>query len=143
MILDRPLLGAGLNNFTYHLENYVNRPEIIRFVQPAHHFIILWAAETGFLGVLLLFTIIYKLSQNCHQNQLANALLILSPLLALDHYLLTITTGRYSLGLILGLCLVEKSKGLLSQLLNQAKKFAKSKSKLNFLFGKKLKKQAA
>lgn len=97
MIADQPLLGIGLNNFTVKLESYATNPEIIRFVQPVHHFVLLWAAETGFLGILILILLIDLLRKTTAKTKLLNLLLLLAPILALDHYLLTIISGQLSL----------------------------------------------
>ena len=110
MVGSQPLTGVGLNNYVENLERYTQRPEVVRFVQPAHHFILLWAAETGLLGGFLLFLAIYRLFTLCRQDCLANSLLIISPLLALDHYLLTLSTGQWSLILLLAWCCLETNR---------------------------------
>jgi O-antigen ligase len=106
MLTNKPLLGVGLNNFTVKLEKYGASPEIVRFVQPAHHFVLLWAAETGILGVLLLILLINLLKKTSSKTKLLNLLLLIAPILALDHYLLTIATGQLSL--LLGLLITRK-----------------------------------
>ncbi len=108
MIKNKPLFGVGINHFTIFVEKFAEKQEIVRFVQPAHHFLLLWTAETGILGILILILIILQLWQNKQQTELLTFLLIISPILALDHYLLTISTGQ--LTLFLGLKLIKTKK---------------------------------
>ncbi len=92
MIWDQPLVGVGLNNFTAEVENYTNNPEIVRFVQPTHHVIALWLSETGLLGLTLVL-LIWKLFTKEIKSEILLALVIISPIVFLDHYLLTTQTG--------------------------------------------------
>jgi O-antigen ligase len=126
MIEQYPWLGVGLNNFTVYLEkidglsNELAR-EIVRFVQPAHHVILLWWAETGAVGMLLLMVSLAwvvrpswrqrqrQTSIKFKQNLLSQSLLVLSPLLALDHYLLTLASGQLLLALVVVVSALEKS----------------------------------
>ena len=89
IILDNPILGCGFNQFTSRVEKYSDAKEIVRFVQPVHHVGLLWIAETGVLGILL----IWILSKRLKINQLVLPLIILLPIATLDHYLLTQQTG--------------------------------------------------
>ena len=89
IILDNPILGSGFNQFTSRVEKYSDAKEIVRFVQPVHHVGLLWLAETGVLGILL----IWILSKRLKINQLVLPLIILLPIATLDHYLLTQQTG--------------------------------------------------
>jgi len=89
MIKKNPLTGVGLNNFTVNLEQYANSSEIVRFVQPAHNIFILWFAETGLLGIVLLGLMMLITPF----KKLALPILVLLPTALLDHYLLTQQTG--------------------------------------------------
>lgn len=91
MALDHPLLGVGLQNFTLYVEKYTPEREVVRFVQPAHSVPVLFLAEVGFLGILLVFTIFQQLKT---QKYLTITAIALTPLLFFDHYVLTLQTGQ-------------------------------------------------
>lgn len=91
MIYVNPWWGTGLNQFTYYLENFSQRTELMRFVQPAHHLGLLWLAETGLLGLLVLIWLFKSLKKN--NSKFVVPLMILMPIAALDHYLLTQQSG--------------------------------------------------
>jgi O-antigen ligase len=93
MIIDRPFIGVGLNNFTAEVEKYSETREIVRFTQPAHNVPLLWLAETGLLGVSLLGSIFFSLWKKKILKVMVIPILILSPILVLDHYLLSQQTG--------------------------------------------------
>lgn len=93
MFADKLFLGQGLNQFTINLEQFSSSAEIVRFIQPAHHVGLLLLAETGFLGVWLLI-ISYRLLHKKIQKQLIAPLLIISPLLATDHFFYSLQSGR-------------------------------------------------
>lgn len=94
MILDQPLIGHGLNQFTLHLEGFSQSLEAARFVQPAHHVGLLWLAETGFLGLLML-VLLFKSFSLLTRTRLLSALFIISPLLAMDHFFYSLQSGRF------------------------------------------------
>jgi len=89
MFLDNPISGVGLNQFTTRVEEYSDTQEVIRFVQPVHHIGLLWLAETGMLGILL----IWFLGKKLNIRKIILPLLILVPIITLDHYLLTQQSG--------------------------------------------------
>ncbi len=89
IILDNPIMGVGLNQFTAKVEEYSQAQEIVRFVQPVHHLGLLWLAETGVLGGLLTWVLIKKINL----KKIALPLLLFLPIATLDHYLLTQQTG--------------------------------------------------
>lgn len=103
MIVTHPVTGVGANAFTQTLEQYTVTPEVVRFVQPAHHVPLLWIAETGLIGVLVIAMTAWLWvswvggpTSKGRQRVLANglwAVLILTPVLAFDHYLVTLNTG--------------------------------------------------
>jgi O-antigen ligase len=93
MFMSQPLLGVGLNTFTVELEKYFRSQEIVRFVQPVHNVFLLWIAETGLIGIALAGVVgglIWRFSQRLLSLP---KILILLPLLVLDHYLLTQQSG--------------------------------------------------
>jgi hypothetical protein len=87
----QPWLGIGLNQFAGRVEQDNLTKVVIGFVQPTHHIGLLWLAETGVLGVALAAVFFAKIKIN---KQLIVALLVISPLLILDHYLYTLQTGQ-------------------------------------------------
>ena len=92
MFMAHPITGVGLNNFTVHVEDFASDREVVRFVQPVHNIFLLWLAETGVVGVLLLGSSGWFLIIKMNEKEQAQALKIfnvLLPLLILDHYLLT------------------------------------------------------
>lgn len=93
MIADQPFLGQGLNHFTVHLEEFSRSTEAIRFLQPAHHVGLLYIAETGLLGLLTVY-FVWRLINKKTQQNLISALLILSPVLATDHFFYSLQPGR-------------------------------------------------
>jgi hypothetical protein len=93
MILDQPFLGQGLNHFTVYLEEFSSSPEAVRFLQPAHHVGLLFIAETGLLGLLTLYFLWRMINKKTQQN-LITTLLILSPVLATDHFFYSLQSGR-------------------------------------------------
>lgn len=89
MIRHYPVWGVGLNQFTTQVEQYSQSQEITRFVQPVHHWGLLWLAESGVSGAWLLYLILKKVPA----KKFVLSLMILLPIAALDHYLLTQQTG--------------------------------------------------
>ncbi len=100
MFLEKPLTGVGLNQFVIHLEKFSNSNEIVRFVQPVHHVGLLWLAETGLLGVAWLGCLVSNLSPS-KRTALLKTVLILSPILVLDHYLYSLLPGNLAFFLML------------------------------------------
>lgn len=86
--VNNKLFGVGLGNFLYHLETR-SSSEIIRFLQPVHNVFSLLITEAGLI-VALLIGLIGKLNK-----KFLKTLLILVPIIALDHYLLTQWIGGW------------------------------------------------
>ncbi len=95
MFAHQPLWGTGLQTTTRFIEWYSPAREVVRFSQPPHHVGIAVLAETGVLGLVLLVLLITK-------KQLQPGLLMLIPVLSLDHYALTLVPGM----LLVGLCIL-------------------------------------
>ncbi len=98
MIKDNPILGTGLNNFTTQVEEYLPSREPVRFVQPAHNVLVLWLAETGLIGLLVIGMSYYMVQRKIlkswpTKSSLIIPIIVLFPLLTIDHYLLTQQTG--------------------------------------------------
>jgi len=89
IFITHPWLGVGFNQFTAKVEEYATTREVVRFIQPVHHILLLWLAETGLLGLfgLIMFWI------RSHWQKLLIPALILLPIMVLDHYLLSQQTG--------------------------------------------------
>lgn len=92
MLRTSPVIGIGWNNFTRDMENYGDVPGSVRFLQPVHHGFLLLIVETGILGWITMGMWLYIVAKaNAHR------LLFLAPLTVIasvDHYLVTLTTGR-------------------------------------------------
>jgi O-antigen ligase len=123
MIKDNPLLGVGLNNFTARMSEYGQVQANTRFLQPVHNVYLLWLAETGLAGLLIIFAVINYLVKSGEKRVVSNvkgrkmkmgtvfstSYLFFIPVLMLliiglvDHYPLTLQTGQLMLVLSLGL----------------------------------------
>jgi len=90
---DRWLLGAGLNQFTGVVEEYSSSAQTVRFVQPAHHVGLLILAEGGLLFVFIIVSI-QKFFHKTNSESILMSLLLISPILVLDHYLFTLQIGQ-------------------------------------------------
>ncbi len=93
--------GLGMNT----LETYrLNSNGSIYDVQPVHNIFILMLAETGVVGVFLLFNVIRKIIKSANQVDVMSTSLILGLVVIgmLDHYLWTSWTGLLlvALGLV-------------------------------------------
>ncbi len=110
MVKRHPLKGVGWNNFTLLQESYGFIPGTVRFLQPVHNSFLLLVTELGIAGwlvLILLGIMIWKI----HPRHLP-LIAILVFIASLDHYLLTLTTGRMLILLVLFLYLLHgKSEG--------------------------------
>ena len=95
----KPIFGFGYHHFLYHLENYSQNKELLRFVQPVHHLGLLALSEGGIILVLIFTLLIIRYRKSYNWSKI----LIISPIAALDHYLLTQILGLVSLILLLRL----------------------------------------
>lgn len=95
------VFGVGLNNFTATVEKYSSSREIVRFVQPVHSVFLLFLAETGLVGVILVGQMIFLNKKKIKEPQLV-WFLILLPIGLLDHYLLSLNTGLLLTAISLG-----------------------------------------
>jgi O-antigen ligase len=106
MFLAQPVTGVGLGTFTAHVEDFSDSSEVVRFVQPAHHLGLLWLAETGLLGLgslLLLIGVGFQKRALLGQSQTKVVWLVLTllPIVALDHYGLTLAPALWLAGIAL------------------------------------------
>lgn len=99
-LFQHPWWGSGLGVFTVTLKNQLHGSgELVRFVQPVHHGLMLLLAETGVLGILFFWCMVGRTMWSWFQRNAA-WLLLLAPLIALDHYLFTQWVGGFSLTLM-------------------------------------------
>lgn len=120
MIKNSPLLGVGLGNFLIRLPEFYQDKGTVRFLQPAHNLYLLIGAETGLVGLLMFFFLLYftykQLIFNCAFSIFNLSLIIaLTSILILglfDHYFYTLQQGQLLAALLLGLSWAKK-KGVL------------------------------
>lgn len=95
MLIKNPIWGVGLNNFTAHVEENSQVREVVRFTQPVHHSLLLLSTEIGLVGLITIYLVIRHSLQKIRKDltHLSLIILILSPIIALDHYLLSNQTG--------------------------------------------------
>lgn len=100
MVIQAPVFGVGINQFTGIVENFLNNQETVRFVQPVHQWFLLFLAENGLFGValVLLFLLVCFRSSSVSIGLLPFALAFI-PLLSFDHYLYSLIVGQ-SIGLL-------------------------------------------
>lgn len=102
MFFENPLDGVGMGQFTIELDQQSG--EAIRFIQPVHHVGLLWLAETGLLGLILIFLAI-KICKNSPVSKKIKLnyfwVILLIPIIALDHYLMTQWVGLWLLVFII------------------------------------------
>lgn len=102
IISENVLIGVGLGQFTSATSQEIRPFETSRFNQPVHHVILLWVSETGILGLVFFLVNFWLLlrqeSPKTLQKPLCmslfSQLLILTPLLIWDHYLISLPQGQ-------------------------------------------------
>ena len=100
MFFKETFAGAGLNQFTTQVNSFGGVPAPIRFLQPVHNVGLLWFAETGLLGVVLVATTIFlfkDIGYNLYSGKTARIFRIIIPLIilsSLDHYLFSLQQGQ-------------------------------------------------
>ncbi len=102
---DNWLLGSGLNQLILYLDNY-GQPEAIRFLQPTHHVGLLFLAENGAIGLMILVIVGKKCKKEVRKS-IVLATAILTPILVLDHYFYTLQAGQLLFSLLLVVLLTE------------------------------------
>lgn len=98
LILDRPLVGVGMNNFILANPDWL--------LQPVHNIFVLALAEGGFLGLGTMLFVFNKAIREASKKQsafLVYSLLAISVTGLFDHYWLTLQQNMLMLALVFGL----------------------------------------
>ncbi|MFA6228396.1 MAG: O-antigen ligase family protein [Patescibacteria group bacterium] len=106
LIKNQPLLGAGLNNYTYALHRQSPLSPAYS-LQPVHNLYLLILAELGVIGLIISLVLFYLIIKNSKKSF---ALLPLTALLIIslfDHYFFTQYIGLMIFWLALTLALVD------------------------------------
>jgi len=104
-----PLFGVGLGNFLVELpKNLPSRT--IYFLQPVHNIYLLILAETGLVGLVAFFFLLWHVFRRVHWTFGIGHWAFFSLLLLglVDHYLLTLQQGQLLFTLFLSLSLLRK-----------------------------------
>jgi hypothetical protein len=96
---NRPLTGVGLGALTAVTEPLLRSKEMVRFIQPAHNGLVLLLAEAGILGTAVAGSALSAI----RNYRLHLSVLALLPLLALDHYVITLVGGQLAAATFLSL----------------------------------------
>lgn len=123
-----PLTGTGLNQFTVKLATDTPLVMPPGFFQPVHNIYLLYIAETGLIGILLLLALAWNFLISKYPNiqslfsnlksQISNLTTHHSPLTPLillliigllDHYLLTLQTGQLLFSLAIALAIAKNT----------------------------------
>lgn len=121
MISQAPLLGVGLNNFLVKLPEKGDYPSVTWWLQPVHNIFLLVFAETGIVGLLFFFYLIFRAFNKSLETgnpstllgmvslsnhwKLEIALLAILITGVVDHYWLTLQQNQLLFALVLGLSL--------------------------------------
>jgi hypothetical protein len=104
LFVKNPVFGVGWSHFTSFSEKYYKSREVLFFNQPVHNVFWLFLSENGLFGIIILLLVYWKLKKTKkYQTTLQNLeknLLILLPILCLDHHFFTINSSIFSLFLI-------------------------------------------
>ncbi len=110
---ERPFTGIGIGSFVIQL---AQREGEWNFVEPVHNIPLLVVSELGIVGLILLIAICVSMVREFLNTKRVNVILI-SALLAgmgtialFDHYFWSLSAGRMTLGLVLGLWFGQVSK---------------------------------
>lgn len=107
MIAKHPLIGVGWNNFTRDMEQYGYVSSTVRFLQPVHHVPLLLISELGIVGWFVIAALVVMILRSPTRNLSLIAALIVTA--SFDHFLLTLTSGRLLLLLVV-FCMISLEK---------------------------------
>jgi O-antigen ligase len=108
MVTERPLVGVGVNNFILKLPGKIPNAYLSWKLQPVHNIFLLVFSETGLIGLLLFFCLLFAALKNLsvHKDRQLMMVIILILLTGLiDHYWLTLQQNQLLFSLVLGLAL--------------------------------------
>lgn len=103
LVLQQPIVGVGLTNFTTSLDQSVSQAKVIvPFLQPVHNTLLLSLSEVGLLGIAVICIVAYLLRHSplttwqlgWFASRIPLLYLIFVPIALLDHYLLTLQSGQ-------------------------------------------------
>lgn len=106
LFAQKPFAGVGLNNFITSLSEASVNTSVIWWLQPVHNIFLLVISETGLVGFMFFFYLIYfaiKNSQDTKRWQLAVAIVAIILTGLVDHYWLTLQQNQLLFSVVLGL----------------------------------------
>lgn len=106
---ESPTLGQGLGTSPLAAELHQPRTEVVRFLQPPHHLVPLLLLEMGIVGMTWLLLGIILILKSQKPPERVRFLAITSwiwPILALDHYALSLQSGQILVMLTLALAVI-------------------------------------
>ncbi|MFA5124649.1 MAG: O-antigen ligase family protein [Patescibacteria group bacterium] len=106
LIASRPLIGAGLNNYTYLLHQ--QSPLLPAYLlQPVHNLYLLVLAELGIIGLIIILGLFYVIIKNGEKSPALLPLIALLVISLFDHYFLTQYIGLIIFWLALTLPIID------------------------------------
>jgi len=106
LVIKNPIFGIGVNNFILEIPKYISYEKSGWLLQPVHNIFIRILVETGMLGLILFFIMIYKSlfeALKTKKEYLVIALIIILVTGLFDHYWLTLQQNMLLGSLVLGL----------------------------------------
>jgi O-antigen ligase len=116
MISQKPIFGAGLNNFVVLLPTTSIQAEHAWDLQPVHNILLLFIAEAGIVGLIFLFFLSKKLFQT-KDRYITYALIAIFLTGMVDHYWLTLQQNLLLVFLVAGLSF-RSTKGIDKAVIN-------------------------
>ena len=114
MFKTSPIFGVGLGNFIPQLPKFLI-PKKLYFWQPVHNIFLLILAETGIIGLCLVFYVLWVMLRKLWQKKkpaLFYSLLAIIFTGFFDHYWLTLQQNQLLLALIIGLSIGYQKKNV-------------------------------
>jgi O-antigen ligase len=111
VVSERPLVGVGVNNFILKLPGKIPEAYLSWKLQPVHNIFLLVFSETGLIGLLLFFCLLFAALKNLSgrkNRQLAIVIVLILLTGLVDHYWLTLQQNQLLFSLVLGLAFRKK-----------------------------------
>ncbi len=112
VFFDNFIIGVGPGNYLIEAQNYFFKNFNLRLFQPPHNFYILFLAEYGLIGLILIILLFKKIAKRFIYSQSLIKSRLLFPLagaysfgMLFDHYFLTQFQTSYILFVLVGLIL--------------------------------------